>query len=130
MNATNSRTTGSRTIANKLRTMVMLISGMALGLVTVAFIIGQAIIYHDALVSRVQSMAQIIGINSSAALSFDDRDTAATLLTALKGEEDIGQATIYNEQGKLFARYSNALVMIDKPALANDDAHIMPVYIR
>jgi len=118
-----------RSIARKLRRMIMLISATAMICLSLAYMLAYVVTTHDALVSRMQSMSQIVGINSTAALSFEDKLTAAKLLEALKGEEDIGHATVYDQQGQLFASYHNALVLDEKPQLMAQDRALVAAYI-
>jgi PAS domain S-box-containing protein len=47
----------------------------------------------------------MIGYNSAAALSFDDPDSAKTTLKSLTARSFITAAAVYDENGKLFAKY-------------------------
>jgi len=75
--------------AHKIRRMVMLVSGLVLVLTAIVYSSYNAIGYYDALNLRLSSMATIVGVNSSAALSFEDPTTAEQLLSSLKDEKDI-----------------------------------------
>ncbi len=50
-------------------------------------------------------LAGVIGENSTAALSFQDKDTAEEILSALKAETDVLEAAQYKEDGTLFGHY-------------------------
>jgi len=99
-------------IAHKLRRMVMMVSGIALLVAALTYSIYGVDAYYDATVLRLSSMSKIMGINSAAALSFDDKITAEQLLSALKVETDIKLATIFDAQGKLFAQFARESRMI------------------
>jgi len=52
--------------------------------------------------------ADVIGMNSSAALVFDDRAAAEELLGGLKADQNIILACIFSRDGKEFAKYTRA----------------------
>jgi diguanylate cyclase (GGDEF)-like protein len=67
---------------------------------------------HDRLLAqldtRLATLADIIGQNSTAALDFNDKQDAATVLEALKREPHIVSACLYSGSGALFAEYRRA----------------------
>lgn len=62
------------------------------------------------------TQAQIIGANTTAALSFDDRRAAEQTLQALRAEPSVVAAAIYTPEGRLFASYQRAGVRGQPPA--------------
>src|SRR5690606_12110474 len=58
---------------------------------------------------QLTTLSQIIATNSTAALAFDDVEDATEILSALKAEEDIIQACLYDKNGVLFAKYPDSL---------------------
>ncbi|MEO5343663.1 MAG: response regulator [Gammaproteobacteria bacterium SHHR-1] len=54
---------------------------------------------------RLQALASVLSANSSAALAFDDRASAAEVLATLRSQSDIVRAQILDPQGRLFADY-------------------------
>jgi PAS domain S-box-containing protein len=52
-----------------------------------------------------QTMAEIIASNSTAALVFDDPKLAQEILSGLKAEPDVTAAAIYDRYGKLYSAY-------------------------
>ncbi len=103
-----SRPAIKHSFAHKLRRMVMLVSGLVLLVTALAYSAYNAIGYYNDLSLRLSSMATIVGINSSAALSFDDPATAEKLLFALKTEKDIRYAILFDKRGKPFAKYARS----------------------
>ena len=68
--------------------------------------------------------AEIIGSNSTAALSFKDQKAAAETLTALSSATNIEYAIIYAEDGTVFARYHRNDMKGDfTPLLPQKDSH-------
>jgi TMAO reductase system sensor TorS len=53
-------------------------------------------------------LAQVIGENSTAALSFNDPNAAAELLKGLKAQPSINHACVYSARGDVFAMYTRA----------------------
>jgi len=50
-------------------------------------------------------LAEVIGENSTAALSFRDKVTAQEILSALKVESDVLEVALYDSEGSLFAQF-------------------------
>jgi two-component system, NtrC family, sensor kinase len=92
-------------IGRKLAITGMLASGVALLLTYSAFVSYEAITYKESLVTDLSSAAAIVGYNSSAALVFDDPDSAARTLESLSTHESIIGAALFDRNGELFAQY-------------------------
>ena len=60
---------------------------------------------HRAYTTLLESLAQVIGSNSAAALEFGDRKAAAQTLSALAIRTDILGAAIYDREGRLFVDF-------------------------
>jgi PAS domain S-box-containing protein len=67
-----------------------------------------------------QVMADIIGANSSAALSFNDKSAAKETLAALRAEPYVLSACLYNQSGEIFATYYREGVMEIAPPTVRD----------
>lgn len=93
-------------IRNKLSLIVLLTSSMLIGLMAVFFIRDKSISYRRNMVENISTLAQVIGINSTAALAFDDPITAEEILSALSAEPDVLVACIYNMDGSVFGIYT------------------------
>ncbi len=93
-------------IAQKLRRMILLTSGLALLIASLAYIAIDMFSYRQSLIERTSVMAEFIATNTTASLSFDDEKMATTLLKSLVTEQIIISASIYQENGELFSSFS------------------------
>ena len=96
---------GNVSIRWKLIIMIMLVSGMSLSAATVAFIALDWVSTKQAMVRRLQVVAGVIGDNLVTPLAFDDPKSAEETLQALTSEPHIVAACIYDNTGKVFARF-------------------------
>jgi len=96
-------------IRRKLMTVNLLISSIVILLTCTAFITYEIITLRKAMLQGYSTRAQIIAANSSAALAFQNEADAADVLSALKTDKRIMTACLYDDQGKILAKYpSNA----------------------
>lgn len=95
-------------IKNKLRTIIVLTSGIVLVLATAGFVVNELQVFRRATVEQLATLARVIGTNSTAALSFDDPLDATDTLAALGSKPHILQATLLVKADKVFARHSAA----------------------
>ncbi len=94
------------TIAQKLRYMILVVTGGALLLSSVIYLAIEFYSYRQVLVERAEVLAHFISTNSTAALSFGDRKTASRLLRSLQSEPSVDYAALYQADGRLFAEYA------------------------
>ncbi|HMD47441.1 MAG TPA: ATP-binding protein, partial [Bryobacteraceae bacterium] len=94
-----------RSIAAKLHTIIMLCVTAALVLASTAIGLYEFAGQRAWLTREMTTQAQIIASNSTAALSFNDRDSAAELLRGLKGESSIVAARLMLPDGRNFAEF-------------------------
>jgi signal transduction histidine kinase len=99
-----SRRTGS--ISTKLTMMNMLVSGAALVLACLGFLVYDQITFREGLVRTLSAQAQIIGSNSISALLFNDPAAASNTLAALKNSPNIVSAGILTAERRPFAQYT------------------------
>jgi signal transduction histidine kinase len=59
------------------------------------------------MIENISTLAKVVGINSTAALAFDDPVTAKEILSALSAEPDVTAACIYNGDGSVFGVYES-----------------------
>jgi PAS domain S-box-containing protein len=85
--------------------VIMLTSGIVLIITCAAFFVYEYITAREMMRRQISTLGQIIATNSTAALAFDDQQDAAEILNALKAETNIKAAALYDEDGKLFAKY-------------------------
>lgn len=93
-------------ILKKLTRMNMMVSGVALGLASVALITYDLISVREAMNHQLLIQAQIIGSNSASALLFADPQSAEKTLSALGSASNVTDAAITAADGRTFATYS------------------------
>src|SRR3984885_12702516 len=92
-------------IRHKLSLIVMTTVGAALIVACGAVLVYDYYTLRDSLRRDLGVLAEMTGDNSTAALSFGDRKTAAELLSGLRAKRSIVTAAIYSADGQLFAVY-------------------------
>lgn len=92
-------------VRNKLLTVVLLTTLVALLVALVAMIGYDLRVYHRSWVSDVATQAELLGRTSAAALAFDDARAAEEDLALLRFRPKVTAGAIYNAQGALFAKY-------------------------
>lgn len=92
-------------IQKKLMGVIILISGIVLLVTCTAFFAYEVFTFRQTTTRQLSTLGEIIAANSTAALAFDDADNANEILAALKAEQHITAASIYDQQGKLFSHY-------------------------
>ena len=105
-------------LKTKLTLMTMFTSILVLLLAVVAFVMIEIRLFRSALVKDVATLAEIIGTNNTAALSFADQDSATRTLAALASVPHILSATLSDKDGQLFAHYVQPLEAGHTPAPA------------
>ncbi|HEV8132321.1 MAG TPA: response regulator [Acidobacteriota bacterium] len=92
-------------IRRKLTLIIMFTSSVALLLACTAFIVLDLISFRQSMVANLSSLAESIGINSSAALAFNVRGSGSDILTSLRAQPHVVSAYIFAADGSLFATY-------------------------
>lgn len=93
-------------IRAKLGLVILIVSVLALGLSTLLAAVGEARDYRDAATRELATLATLLGNRSTAALAFDDEETAAENLRALASLPNIRRACLFDADGALFAGWS------------------------
>src|SRR5476649_1838799 len=96
----------SRSISKKLTVMNMLVSAAALLLACAAFFAYDQFTFRQGLVRTLSAQAQIIGSNSVSALTFNDPQSAANTLSALKSSLNTVSAGVFTSDKRPFAQYA------------------------
>lgn len=65
----------------------------------------EAVVFRKALVSQLTMTGEIIAANLFSALSSRDQDSARETLSALRANDNIAAAAVYDSEGRLFATY-------------------------
>ncbi len=85
--------------------VVILASGLAVGVFTSLISYVNARSSIALLDSQLATLADVIGQNSTAAIDFSDRKAAAEVLGALRREPPVVAACLYDKRGLLFSEY-------------------------
>ncbi len=95
-------------IKHKLRVATLAGIALALTLPCISFASYDWLVFRYSLVPDLETLAEILGANSTAALSFNDQNAAVELLSALRAKPHVRKAIIYNAEGTPFASYVRA----------------------
>src|SRR5690349_25165793 len=110
-------------IKRKVTLVIMLTSVTVLLLTVAAFMFYDWISYRQNTVLRLSTTASIVADSSTAALLFQDEETAQQLLNALHAESQIIEAALYDDQGKLYVRYPTNRPVNAFPAAPGKPGH-------
>ncbi|MGN6646829.1 MAG: ATP-binding protein [Cytophaga sp.] len=110
-------------IRRKLMIAIMLTSGAVLALTCTAFCSYEFYTFRQATVRQLSTLGEMIAANSTAALAFDDSEDAKEILTALKADQHIAAASLYDKDGNLFSYYPANLSNADFPAHAGSEGY-------
>jgi signal transduction histidine kinase len=94
-----------KSISGKLTRMNVLVSGIALVLAYVSFLVYDLYSLRQNLINTLNTEAAIVGENSVTALTFDDPQAAENTLAALRRSPHILSAVITRPDGRVFAQY-------------------------
>ncbi len=95
----------SMSIKRKQMLIIMLTSTAALLLACGIFVGDDVINFRKGIVKNVSALAEAIGNNCSATIEYNDPNTAADTLRALRAEPSIVSACVYTREGDVFASY-------------------------
>jgi signal transduction histidine kinase/DNA-binding response OmpR family regulator/HPt (histidine-containing phosphotransfer) domain-containing protein len=95
-------------IKRKLQLIIMLTAGAALLVACGAFLAYDRMVFRSDMRNDLSILAEIVGSNSTAALSFNDPKSAEEILKGLKAKTHIVAASIYTNDGRVFGRYVRA----------------------
>ena len=94
----------------------MLTSGIVLVMTCAAFFVYEYITAREMMRRQVVTLGRIIATNSTAALAFDNSEDATETLNAVKAENNIRAAALYDKDGKLFAKYPASISPANIPS--------------
>ena len=92
-------------VQHKLTGMALFSTGLALTMVLVAFVTNDLLSFRNTIESRMTALADVLGSNSTAALTFGDQKAATETLTALSQEPHVLYAEIFTADKTTFAKY-------------------------
>jgi two-component sensor histidine kinase/HAMP domain-containing protein len=93
-------------IKSKLINIVMISSCLGLIVAGTAFIVFDRISFKQTIVHKMETLADIIGSNCTASITFDNRRDATETLDALAAEKHILSANVRDKTGAVFAFYN------------------------
>lgn len=100
--------------------IIILTSGIAVFLASLAFIVYDRVSYKNAMTRDLEILAEIIGASSTAALAFDHPNDATETLSTLRAKSHIVSAAIYGADGSPFATYHREAQVFDPPPPGDD----------
>jgi two-component system, sensor histidine kinase and response regulator len=96
------------TIRRKLALLTLTSSVFAVILACVGFAIYERQRFHTDIASELATLADTLGANTAASLAFNDPKTAREMLAALRAEDHVLGACLYDIHGQIFAEYRRA----------------------
>jgi len=106
-------------IKQKILALNLLTSAMLLIATSVTFLVGEYISKRESLLESSTTLVNVLSINSTAAVMFNDKDAAQEVLLALAVDPKVISAQIYLNDMTLFAHYSNPTVNKNVTPLPN-----------
>jgi signal transduction histidine kinase len=116
-------------IRQKLTFIVILTCSILVTLTATFFMTEKYISFRRNMVSDMTSLAQVIGMNSTAAITFRDSRTAEEILSVLSADPDVVAACIFDPQGTVFAAYPS-VQSVSYKKIADQIAEIKLGYAR
>ncbi|MBL7700458.1 MAG: HAMP domain-containing protein [Chitinophagaceae bacterium] len=92
-------------IKQKLQRVIVLIWSLVLVVTCVGFLGYEIYVYRSETLEKMSVVGGMISSNSTASLTFDNREDATEILSALANEPHIVQAALYDANNNLFAIY-------------------------
>jgi two-component system, NtrC family, sensor kinase len=92
-------------IKTKLMVLTMLAVMTAMTLACVGFVANDIRLIRADMTQQLTALAEVVGANTTAALTFDDSETAEQLLSSLKMQDMVDSATLFTAEGELFAKF-------------------------
>ncbi len=92
-------------IQRKLMTIVLGTSVVVLLLTCTTFLAYEYFSFRHSAERQLSTLGEVVATNSTAVLAFDNAGDAAEILNALKAERHVVAAALYDQGGRLFARY-------------------------
>ena len=102
-------------IQRQLTGVVLFTSFLGLGIACTVIQLYERASFRNALTDEVSALADTVGANSAATLTFEDHKAAAEILGGLRAEPHIVEACVYDGKGNVFAVYRRAGNVIASP---------------
>ena len=102
-------------IRRKLMIIILVTSALVMIVMRLVFFSYEYFTFRRTTVEQLSVLGRIVASNSTAALAFDNTDDAAEILAALKANEHVTAAVLYDGAGKIFSRFPSGLADRDIP---------------
>ena len=93
-------------IRHKLTVVMVIATATSVVLSCLGILLSDVLLFRNYLRRDLSALATIIAGNSTAALEFDERQTAVKVLDSLRARPHVVEACIYDAANMLFARYA------------------------
>ena len=109
--------------------IILLTSSVVLLVTCAAFFAYEFVTFRQTTIRHLSTLGEIIAANSTAALAFENQGDANEVLAALQAERHVVAAALYDNAGKVFARYPQDLatsalpIAAGKPGYRFEHAH-------
>src|SRR6185436_5185253 len=97
---------GDLSIRRKLTWAIMVTSTTVLLLTGAAFLTYELATFRARTLANVRTVAEVLAVNSSAALAFQHTDDAHRVLQTLAAYPEVVQAALYTADGNVFEKYT------------------------
>jgi len=94
-----------QSVKTKLVALLVLTAGVPVVLACAALMVQEARLIRASTVHKLSALADVLGANSAAALTFDDPAAAVETLASLRREPQVTHACIYDRGGRVFATF-------------------------
>ena len=108
----------SWSVGHRLTAITALTSALALGAATASAVVYDGVVFRSALQQDLESVADMVGVNSTAALTFGDEAAARETVASLRTRPHVLSAALYDKDGDRVAFYSR-LGETEPPARAS-----------
>lgn len=103
--------------------ILLLTNGVVLALTCAAFLAYEFATFRQATLTQLAALARVIAANSTASLAFRNRADATEILSALRAEPQVVAAALYDQTGRLFARYPANVADTALPVAPSPDGY-------
>ncbi len=110
-------------IQRRLMTIMLATSGFVVLFTCAAFLLYESLTFRRSAIRQLSTLGQIVAINSTAALAFQNQDDATETLAPLRVEPNVVLAVLYDAKGQVFARYPESLPDSAVPLSVGEDGY-------
>jgi PAS domain S-box-containing protein len=110
-------------VRRKVMVSILLTSVVVMLLTQAVFFAYDYIALRQGTARQIATLGTIIATNATASLAFSNKDDAEEILSALKANERVSAAAIYDHQGNLFATYPADLLRSALPERPRSDGY-------